>query len=71
MVTSFLDRRRAQLHDGREKGYYQKFQGILLIRTWAHSNQRNDNDKQTLIDEEDALVVVSKDRSDNDGDVDE
>ena len=58
MVTRFLDRRRARLHDGREKGY-QKFQGILLIRTWAH-NQRNDNDKQTLIVQEDALVVVSK-----------
>ena len=33
--------------------------------------KRNDNDKQTLIDEEDALVVVSNDRSDNGGDVDE
>ena len=41
-----------------------------MIRTWAH-NQRNDNDKQTLNDEEDALVVVSNDRSNNGEEEDE
>ena len=66
MVTRFLDRRRARLHDRRERGY-QKFQGILRIRTLAH-NQRNDNDKQSIIDDRDGVVVTSNDRSDNDDD---
>ena len=66
MVTSFVDRRRAQLHDGREKGsecfneYFCYVVGIITSEMTMMST--------LFLMKESDLVVYFKDRSDN-GDV--